>query len=393
MNIPENFKQTIHDLVTDISTTFPEYSQQISQWQNMDEAKCQELYTHCSSFYPPHFFDILYQNEDLYKEKDLFFIPDLDFSLIFNCEDVSDNTRQMIWKYLQLILFMVAGSIKDKSMFGDTANLFEGIEEDKLEDKLKETMGDIQGFFSKMNIDLSNVDLSDNIFENMEGQPSSEEDISGNPFNMPDMENIHNHLKSLFDGKIGRFAKELAEELTDEFSSLGGDNTNSGDLLKQMMKNPKKIMDLVKTIGEKIKQKMDSGEISKEEMMGEASEILNKMKEMGGQKELNKMFKNFAGGMGKNSKINMSALQSMAKQEATRERMRSKIQKKKDFTIDESDPNNLRFSINEEGKQEKSSIAPPKNDEELIAMFEGENTKEAPVSKTKKSKKGKKSKK
>lgn len=393
MNIPENFKQTIHDLVTDISTTFPEYSQQISQWKNMDEAKCQELYTHCSSFYPPHFFDILYQNEDLYKEKDLFFIPDLDFSLIFNCEDVSDNTRQMIWKYLQLILFMVAGSIKDKSMFGDTANLFEGIEEDKLEDKLKETMGDIQGFFSKMNIDLSNVDLSDNIFENMEGQPSSEEDISGNPFNMPDMENIHNHLKSLFDGKIGRFAKELAEELTDEFSSLGGDNTNSGDLLKQMMKNPKKIMDLVKTIGEKIKQKMDSGEISKEEMMGEASEILNKMKEMGGQKELNKMFKNFAGGMGKNSKINMSALQSMAKQEATRERMRSKIQKKKDFSIDESDPNNLLFSINEEGKQEKSSIAPPKNDEELIAMFEGENTKEAPVSKTKKSKKGKKSKK
>jgi len=393
MNIPENFKQTIHDLVTDISTTFPEYSLQISQWKNMDEAKCQELYTHCSSFYPPHFFDILYQNEDLYKEKDLFFIPDLDFSLIFNCEDVSDNTRQMIWKYLQLILFMVAGSIKDKSMFGDTANLFEGIEEDKLEDKLKETMGDIQGFFSKMNIDLSNVDLSDNIFENMEGQPSSEEDISGNPFNMPDMENIHNHLKSLFDGKIGRFAKELAEELTDEFSSLGGDNTNSGDLLKQMMKNPKKIMDLVKTIGEKIKQKMDSGEISKEEMMGEASEILNKMKEMGGQKELNKMFKNFAGGMGKNSKINMSALQSMAKQEATRERMRSKIQKKKDFSIDESDPNNLLFSINEEGKQEKSSIAPPKNDEELIAMFEGENTKEAPVSKTKKSKKGKKSKK
>ena len=393
MNIPENFKQTIHDLVTDISTTFPEYSQQISQWKNMDEAKCQELYTHCSSFYPPHFFDILYQNEDLYKEKDLFFIPDLDFALIFNCEDVSDNTRQMIWKYLQLILFMVAGSIKDKSMFGDTANLFEGIEEDKLEDKLKETMGDIQGFFSKMNIDLSNVDLSDNIFENMEGQPSSEEDISGNPFNMPDMENIHNHLKSLFDGKIGRFAKELAEELTDEFSSLGGDNTNGGDLLKQMMKNPKKIMDLVKTIGEKIKQKMDSGEISKEEMMGEASEILNKMKEMGGQKELNKMFKNFAGGMGKNSKINMSALQSMAKQEAMRERMRSKIQKKKDFSIDESDPNNLLFSINEEGKQEKSSIVPPKNDEELIAMFEGENTKEAPVSKTKKSKKGKKSKK
>tara|TARA_B110000483_G_scaffold142221_1_gene169938 strand:+ start:193 stop:1365 length:1173 start_codon:yes stop_codon:yes gene_type:complete len=390
MNIPENFKQTIHDFTRDLNTTFPEYTNYTSKWQNMDDHTCEELYKHCSTFYPPHFFDILYQNEDLYIEKNLFFIPELDFALLFNCEDVSENTKQTIWKYLQLILFMVAGNIKDKSMFGDTANIFEGIEEDKLEEKLKDTMGDIQGFFSKMNIDLSNVglDISDNLFEDMGEEP----DISGDtPFTMPNMENIHNHLKSLFDGKIGKFAKELAEELTEEFSSLGGEQSNTSDLLKQMMKNPKKIMDLVKTIGEKIKQKMETGEISKEEMMGEASEILNKMKEMGGQKEFNKMFKNFAGGMGKNSKINMSALQSMAKQEATRERMRSKIQKKKEYTINESDPNNLVFKINEEEKQERSTVAPSQTDEELISMFD--DVKVEPVAKPKKSKKGKKTKK
>ena len=392
MDIPENFQQTIDDFISDINTTFPEYAEQILPWRGMGEAKCQELYTHCSSFYPPHFFDILYQNEDIYKEKGLFFIPGLDFSLLFNCEGVSDNTRQTIWKYLQLILFMVAGNIKDKSMFGDTANIFEGIEEDQLEDKLKETMNDIQGFFSKMNIDLSNVemDMSDNIFEKM-GMDDEGDDTSGNGFTMPNMENIHSHLKSLFDGKIGRFAKELAEELTDEFSSLGGEQTNTADLLKQMMKNPKTIMDLVKTIGEKIKQKMESGEISKEEMMGEASEILNKMKEMGGQKEFNKMFKNFAGGMGKGSKINMSALQSMAKQESMRERMRSKIQKKKEFTLSENNTNDLVFSINSEEKQERSVAPPAKTDEELIAMFADEKTSEQ--AKPKKSKKGKKGKK
>ena len=81
---------------------------------------------------------------------------------------------------------MVAGNIKDKSMFGDTANIFEGIEEDQLEDKLKETMNDIQGFFSKMNIDLSNVemDMSDNIFEKM-GMDDQGDDTSGNGFTMP----------------------------------------------------------------------------------------------------------------------------------------------------------------------------------------------------------------
>ena len=157
----------------------------------------------------------------------------------------------------------------------------------------------------------------------------------------------------MFDGKIGRFAKELAEELTDEFSSLGGEQTNTADLLKQMMKNPKKIMDLVKKIGEKIKQKMESGEISKEEMMGEASEILNKMKEMGGQKEFNKMFKNFAGGMGKGSKTNMSALQSMAKQESMVPTREVKLEKER-IHIEESNTNDLVFSINSEEKQERS---------------------------------------
>jgi hypothetical protein len=381
MNIPDNFKQAIHDLVSDINMTFPEFAHQTQRWSNMDEAACQELFAHCSKFYPPHFFDILYQNEDLYKEKDLFFIPDVDFALLFNCEDVSENTRQTLWKYLQLLLFMVAGNIKDKSMFGDTANIFEGIEEDKLEEKLKDTMEDIQGFFSKMNIDLSNVDMSTD--ETEEGAP----DISG--IQMPDMENIHSHLKSLFDGKIGRFAKELAEEMSEEFTALGGEG-NAADLLKQMMKNPKKIMELVKNIGEKIKQKMENGEISKEEMMGEASEILSKMKEMGGQKEFTKMFKNFAGGMGKGAKLNMSALQKMAKEESMRERMRNKIQKKKDFTINESDPTNRVFSINETEKQQRSS-APPQNDEELIALFADEDKPEATTSK--KAKKGKKSKK
>jgi len=382
MNIPENFQQTVLDFTSDISTTFPEYSSILEQWSNMDAEKCQKLFDYCSTVYPPHFFDILYQNEDIYKEKELFFLPDINFVDIFNCNDISETTRQTIWKYLQLILFMVAGNIKDKSMFGDTANIFEGIEEGDLQEKLKDTMSDIQGFFNKMNIDLSNVDLdlSNNPFE------SDTTDASGTQ--MPDMENIHNHLKSLFDGKIGRFAKDLAEELSEEFSEIsGGDNT--ANMLKQMMKNPKRIMDLVKKIGEKIKQKMENGEISKEEMMGEASEILNKMKEMGGQKEMNNMLKKFAGsmGMGKNSKVNMGAFQNMMKQEQMRERMRNKAQKKKDFTMSESGENVV-FSISEEEKQQRSAIQ-KKNEDELIAMFEKDD-KPVEQKKPKKSKKSKK---
>lgn len=386
-NIPDKFKATIEDFMSDINITFPELSNSTQVYMNMSEEKCEELFSYCSTFYPPHFFNILYQNEDLYKEEKLFFIPNIDFHSIFNCKDISENTRNTIWKYLQIILLMVAGNIKDKTMFGETANIFEGIEEGDLEEKLKETMNDIQGFFSNMNLDASNVDMSDISNSDFESMFKNMSDSSNSmPFDMPNIENIHSHLKSLFDGKIGKFAKELAEELSDEFTNISGDGKSTQGILKEMMKNPKKIMDLVKTIGEKIKNKMDSGEISKEELMGEASEILSKMKEMGGTKEFNNMFKKFAGNMGKNSKINMGALQTMAKQESIRERMRNKIKKKQDYTLTEETPNNMVFSINEEEKQERSMIQ-KKNEDELIAMFENSKNDDVAVKKKKKKKK------
>ena len=95
------------------------------------------------------------------------------------------------------------------------------------------------------------------------------------------------------------------------------------------MKNPKKMMNLIKTIGDKIKNKMESGDISKDELMGEASELLSKMKEMGGEGQMKDILKKFAGGMGKNARMDMSALHRMAKSEGMRNRMRKKMETKK----------------------------------------------------------------
>jgi len=64
------------------------------------------------------------------------------------------------------------------------------------------------------------------------------------------------------------------------------------------MKNPKKIMDLMKSVGGKLDTKMKNGEISREEIMKEAGDLVNQMKDMGGNDELNNMFKKMAKGMG-----------------------------------------------------------------------------------------------
>ena len=106
-------------------------------------------------------------------------------------------------------------------------------------------------------------------FKNMTDNESSESENSSEgstsmPFNMndiPNMENMQEHLQALFNGKIGSLAKEMAEEISGEFSDLLGDNTenaNPQDVIKKLIKNPKKIMGLMKTVTSKLDAKMKS---------------------------------------------------------------------------------------------------------------------------------------
>ena len=392
MEIPTNFKSTITDLIMDLSNTFPEHNNLWEEWKDMNDEKYQKLFDYCLTIYPERFFDILYQNEIFNPESDsnTFFLPNVDFKILFNSEGVSEQIKQTICKYLHLILFSIVGNVKDKNVFGDTANLFEGIDENDLEEKMKETMDNIGDFFKNMGLD-----------ENMETEESNDEKEEFKFDKMegiPDMGNLHEHLKGLFDGKIGKLAKELAEELSQDLPSMmdisGDDATSTQDILKSMIKNPKKMMNMIKTVGDKIKTKMDDGEISKEELMSEASGILSKMKEMGGTSEFNKMFKKFAGGMGmgKGAKINTAALNRMSKMESTRDRLLRKMNANKgNVNIKEGeDEKNLVFSISEEEKQERSSIQ-AKTDAELIAEFEDSSEKKEVKNKPKKKKgKGKK---
>ena len=63
---------------------------------------------------------------------------------------------------------------------------------------------------------------------------------------MPNLENLQEHLKGLFDGKIGKLAKELAEEMSGDFSDLIDEKDKDSvksteDVLKKMMKILKKL--------------------------------------------------------------------------------------------------------------------------------------------------------
>jgi hypothetical protein len=209
----------------------------------------------------------------------------------------------------------------------------------------------------------------------------------------PNAEELHEHLKGLFDGKIGRLAKEMAEEISKDMESLfadeaGGDNVKSTqDLLKKMMRNPKKMMDLMKNIGGKLETKMKNGEISQEELMKEASELIGKMKGEKGMGDFGEMFKNIAKGMGgSKAKFNTAAFSKMEKQMAAKERMLYKLEEIKEKKASASilptdDPTKYVFQVAGTEKPAKSALA----DKELIDLFDA-----APASNPKKKKANKK---
>ena len=370
--IPKNFASVIEDFTKDLTLTFPEY---LDLWsdissQELSDPVLKKVFDYCKTVYPERFFDILYQNDSIFLPEstaNVHFLPNVDFKLLYNTEGVSDNTKKTIWKYLQLMLFTVIGEIKDKTGFGDTMNMFDGIDEKELHEKLSETMSGLTDFFKNMESSSQSdengptTEEFKNMFDNM---PSADDFAQHFPSDkkmdgMPNMENIQDHLKTIFEGKIGSLAKEMAEEISGEFADLLGeeDATNTGnpqDVIKKLMQNPKKIMDLMKTVGGKLDSKMKSGEISREEIMKEASEMIGKMKDMGGNNELNNMFKKMAKGMGglgglaasmggmggmgdlaglaglgKNARLDTNAMDRMAKKEKLKENALRRLEAKR----------------------------------------------------------------
>lgn len=359
----------ISDMINDLQTTFPEFKDELENIKNtMDDiAGKKAIIEYCLKVYPQRFFDILYKNDEMFSDKDVNteFLPNIDFVHLFNAKDVSENTQNAIWKYLQLILFSIIGSLKDKDDFGDAASLFSGIQEDDLQDKMKEVFENMEGFFTN----LSEEDFQ-NEEESNESNNSEESKEGGNSMpQMPNLDGIRDHLQNLFNGKIGSLAKEMAEEISGDFQNMFGAEENftnvrsTKDIFAKLIRNPNKIKEIIKKVTTKLEEKMKSGNVSKQELMKEASEIMKKMKEMGNGGEFEEMMKNMAKTMGgKGARFNKGAFQQMAKQGQQRERMMKKLEERRKAKIVEEN-NKTVFKIDGE-TQEKTVLS----NEELEKM-------------------------
>jgi len=359
---PDEFYKIIDDFVGDILITFPEYAGIVGKWWNKNNENINKekdtlfVFRHCIKVFPERFFDILYKNVDIFSEEsdtNTEFLPAIVFKQLWNT-DISDTTRDTIWKYLQLILFSVIGSVHSSSELGDTAKLFEAINEDELKTKLQETLENMQNLFS-------NGFSEANDKQNTEFEGDKQGD-GINMDKMPNAEDIHAHIQSMMGGKLGKLAMELAEDTAKDLNLDMEDATSATDVFQNMFKNPGKMMGMVKNIGSKIDEKIKSGEIKESELMEEGMELLNKMKDMPGMGDMQKMFAQMGiPGLGKGGKMNMGAMEAQLnknmKHAQMKERMKAKMEAKAKA--------DLLSKAAEQLQQQKPTIS----DEELLKIF------------------------
>jgi hypothetical protein len=372
--VPEEFVKVIKDFIKDLKITFPEYIALLDKWwkskedfdhidnenerneiyQQSEKKTIKFLFDFCGKKIPPRFFDILYQNDEMFKEDselDTEFLPNIHFKNLWQY-DISVKTRETIWKYLQLILFSIVGTLENKDAFGDTAKLFEAINADEFKNKLEETLLQMQDLFDTSgNFGLG--DMSGN-FEEKFGKGLNMED-------MPDPSEIQDHITGMLDGKLGKLAREIAEETASDLNVDFENTTDMKDVFQNLIKNPTKLMGLVKNVGNKLDSKIKSGDLKETELIAEATEIMNKMKNMPGMGNIQSMMSKMGmGGLASGGKMNMGAMESNLNQRMKMAQMKERMQSKAEA--------NAKMRAQQK-EQTQTSNQPAVSEEELLKLF------------------------
>jgi len=393
--MPEEFPKIIKDFVGDIKTTFPEFGPLISKWwknesffnyiedekernttyEKAESLSVEFLFKFCQKKYPPRFFDILYQNEDMFKNEDSSadteFLPHIHFKNLWNFE-ISDKTRETIWKYLQLILFSVIGSLENRDAFGESAKLFEAINEDDFKGKLEETLSKMQELFNFSEETSDKPSYSEN--ENEKNSENMDENFS----NIPNANDIHEHINGMLDGKLGSLAKEIAEETAANLNMDMENVTDMKDVFNKLIKNPTKLMGLVKNVGDKLDSRIKSGEIKESELIAEATEIMNKMKNMPGMGDIQSMLSKMGMG-GKGGKVNTNAMEAQLNKNMKAAQLKEKIRAKAEANRIQKEQKEKEFQAQLSNPQNNNKQAPALTDEQIISIFStGEKVERTP---------------
>lgn len=284
MDSGELFKQTLESFYDDLITVFPDFGDKIKQF-DVSTYKADDYYKFCQQ----HSKDISIKNEIIFS-KELGFMSPIPFSQLWT-QTISDGSRENFWKYIQNMYLYSYCIVKEENVL-DMLLLSKKADIDW--STLDEEKTKIIAMFYKVKED-KNVKLDDEA-----AAGGVDEQF------LPKIGNV-----DLFDTKIGSLAKEISEEIN--LDNIDPDKLLSGLNGGNMDIEGSGIMNLIGTIGEKVKTKIDGGSLDQDNLVNEANNIMGEFSKLGGNNPLdmlNNMFKD--GKMG--GMAGMPDIANMAKQ-------------------------------------------------------------------------------
>ena len=347
----QEFHKAIDEFITSFSTTFPEFKPQINQWWNVplklknNEAITPELlknrkdnevkfiFKYCQRVYLPSIFNIIYSNESIFDSKDTtntFFLPNIDFKTVWRL-NISSTTRDNIWKHLQMVLLPLLTSATSMKDFGeDGQTMFQALSENDITKQLERIVKMMQNDDNDKNeTNDKNDDESDqtNELDDEETKKIKEEKAKQK------VSGFMEKLNKLMDGKIGKFAKEIAIEATSDMGiDINDESLTPETVISKLLNDPQKTRKMMETLNTKLQEKIKTGEIKESEILEEGKELLMNMGDM------KDILSSFGMSMPKGSKVNLGAmkknLDDKTKKAKLKERLKNKINKKNNLNTE-----------------------------------------------------------
>lgn len=274
----DKFNDNLKQFIEIIKKNYPSQSAKIDEYYNFNNAGDKYIteFIENSKIIGN---DISTKNEIIFS-KGKSVLTNIDFYSIWNDEDLTEEQRDNIWKYLQTLYIFAYEYMKDtdfKTIMKELKKL--GSNTENLDEDTKTFMNIIDSLTDKYNKEASG-ETTDDIEEN-----DNENGLPGIP--TPD----------LFGGVIGNLAKEIAEEI--DPSQLNLEDPSA--LLKNLLSgnfdennDNSGITNLVKNITHKIQDKITSGDFDESALFSEAQNVMKNFsnnKNLGGLDPM-KMFNN-----------------------------------------------------------------------------------------------------
>ena len=171
------------------------------------------------------------------------------------------------------------------------------------------------------------------------------------------------------------------------------DEANTGsvnDLFSNMIKDPSKLMGIVNKVTNKLEGKIKSGDIKESELLSEATEMMQQMKNMPGMGNMQSLFSKMGMDMFGGGKVDTKATEQQLKRKMKLAKTKERIRAKAEANEKAKQMNTLAQMAQQKQEQEQEQLYLQNkiSDEELVNMFES-NTPAVDTNKPKKSKKSK----